>query len=224
MRKWVLIPYFPLLLISTILIFVTHVSAASCARQDIKDLLEASRGELQFNGAYFPSPKAVFFSSIKDGREIQWIGAKWDGPVDGALFAQDCAGNNISVLRLGGVIILKSGPVLPTGKTVEVAYISGVGSGIYETTSAIASIEGSSIKILWQHASIHREAFGKGYDYVDTFQWKYSRDGKKINVKGRRRVGPTMEYEHGWPAGTTHALPSQNYCWNAQENLFQECD
>jgi hypothetical protein len=186
--------------------------------------LENARDAIQVYGGYFPSPEARFLPMMIAGQPMQWMGTKWYGPIDGALFVLDCAGTRAAALRIGGVVSLRPGPVLPVGQTAEVVYVSGTGSGVYQTSVALVALEASSIKILWKHEAEDREAFASaGYDYVDQFRWKVGNNGRTITVNGRRMVGEAREKEHGWAARTNHSLPQERYCWDADEKLFQQC-
>ncbi len=152
------------------------------------------------------------------------MGASWTGPLGGAIFLLDCSGKTIAATNLGAVKDLRLGPILPVGQTVEIIYVSGTGTGAYQTSVGLAVLQGSKINILWKHLVFDREAFASGgYDYTDRLQWKLSPDGKKIVVTGLRKVGVAKEFEHGWKPGTTHALPDETYCWKAAEDRFDLC-
>jgi hypothetical protein len=199
-------------------------AAASCVRPEIGELLEESRSIIQFEGTYFPAPEARFLLSTFDGRDVQWIGASWEGPVGGAIFLLDCAGKRIAATNLGAVKKLRFGPVLQARRTVEITYVPGTATGEIYSNVALALFDGTSIKMLWDHlVSDSVEMQGVGSEYDDMFQWRYSADGQTIEVTGRRKVGAVRDSKFGWPAGTTHALPKESYCWNRTESKFSRC-
>jgi hypothetical protein len=132
------------LLVTLFCLIAPLASAAemSCLRPDIASFLEQSHDAIQFGGSYFPSPKAKFLPFDADGRRLQWMGASWEGPPDGALFVLDCAGAPITVLHLGHVQQRGAGPTLSgIGQTFEVIYISGTGTGVQEERMAARPLQ-----------------------------------------------------------------------------------
>jgi len=197
-------------------------SEPACTRPEVNKFLEDSRGAIQFEGTYFPSPEARFLPAKIDGRDVQWMGASWYGPLSGAIFLLDCDGNRIAASNLGAVKKLRFGPILRVGQTLEITHIPGTAAGESYSNVSLVVFDGKAIKTLWDHLASDSVAM-LGTEYDDRFRWQYSPDGQTIKVTGRRKVGSSGDSENGWTAGTTHALPQETYCWSGVENKFSTC-
>ena len=196
---------------------------AACIKPELEKFMEEAKQAIEENGdSYYPGLGATFLAAKDGPQDIQWMGADWGGPIAGALFVLDCQGNRLAGMKLGGEIKLRTGPDTPIGKTVEVIFTPGTASGVQWADVAIARFTGTSIDILWTHTATESVA-AMDDDYEDAYQWVFSPDAKKITVTGARKVGDSEDKKHGWEAHTTHALPTETFCWNDNEMKFLAC-
>ncbi len=194
-----------------------------CARPEIELFLENARTAINFTGSYFPSPEVKYLSFEVEGRTLQWLGASWWGPREGALFVLDCQGKRVAALPLGFVMKLRNGPVVPGfGRTFEVDYISGVGTGVKVQTIYLVAFKDGAISIVWSHQGSDSEG-NYGYAYEETVSPRFSRDGMRIDVLKKREVGPFKDPDYGWPPNTTHVFPVERFCWIASSKSFAAC-
>ena len=214
------------LLVAVLSWLATPVFAAECVRPDLEQLLDKARTEIQADASYFPSAEGKFlpFDSA-DGRHLQWLGAGWYGPPQGALFVLDCDGNRLAATSLGFVHEIRVGPFVPTiGQTFEVIYTSGYGSGYEQKTVALLAFANDLITTFWNHeVSEEVSAPPLEEEYADTFAWRFAEGRARIEVTGERELGEFKDAEHGWEPNTKHALPAETFCWNAAEKKFQGC-
>ncbi len=86
-----------------------------------------------------------------DGKAIQWLGVRWEGPEDGALFVLDCEAKVIAVSRIGAVQAIDPfSNNRHLRNAIKVEYIAGTGTGYFRTEIAIFSYRNNSIKRLYQ--------------------------------------------------------------------------
>jgi hypothetical protein len=192
-----------------------------CMQPDIESFMEQSKGILRYPGDYFPSLDAMYLEQSNGRQIVQWMGAYWETPIGGALFALDCTGEKITGVELGGITEMRPGPWLSIGQTVEVEYVATTGTGIRVSKVALATLAGTSINILWSTEIDELIAFQE-YDHRDKHRWTYSSDGKTITVTGQR-IGTQRDSEHNWAPRTIHALPNQKFCWNDGAMIFSAC-
>jgi len=207
------------------IIFGVNVAQAACVQTDPNTFLEASRATVDKNNVYvyFPYPESMFLPEKIEGQDLQWMGISW-GASSGALFLLDCDGKTLAHLNLGTIKELKMGPTVPTGQTIALKYVSGYGTGLHTISTALIRYENNVIRTLWQHEANSIISFPSlGDDYEDTFAWTISPDGKRITIKGQRKVD-TVEHDHGWAPGTIHDLPLKSYCWKVADREFSKCD
>ncbi len=112
--------------------------------------------------------------------------------------------------------------MVPAGQTAEIVFNSAYGTGVLGSDVALVIAHDTSIKIVWRHEAKEMNANGN-YQYEDQFRWKVSADGKRIAVSGYRKVGSVKDPDHDWAPGTTHALPKEQYCWDAAQVKFVTC-
>jgi hypothetical protein len=200
------------------------VADPSCSHPELNAFLEKSPEAT--GPTYFPAPTAKFLPFMLGDRQLQWMGASWEGPRDGALFVLDCTGTRIAGMRMGHLEKLRPGPIISgLGQALEVVYISGQGTGVREESVNIVSFSGDSIIILWRHEASDLVAQPDlGADYTDTWSWHYSDDGAVIRVSGRRSVGESPDTEHGWAQQTSHMLSNETFCWKPQEKAYSTCN
>lgn len=201
---------------------VSPAADAACVRPDVETFMKEARDTIDEEGNFFDGLTATFLAAKDGAQDIQWMGAGWEKPVNGALFVLDCQGKALASLKLGGQIKLRRGPKTPIGETVEVVFRPGVAAAIKWTDVAIVHFQGSSIDVLWRHSATEANAMIEE-DFADTYAWKFSAKGKKITLTGKRKVGEGEDKKHGWKPHTTHALPTETFCWNDGEKKYLSC-
>jgi hypothetical protein len=200
----------------------------SCARPDVVQFLEASRSRFEPTADYLPQADAIFLSQRIDGQDMQWMGGYWYGPRGGVLLLLNCAGQEIAYSKLGFIEGLNIGPNVDGRPSLTVRYISGDGTGIYKSSTALVQYREGSLKVLWSHvvrSEINEPPLDKpgyGEDMTCDDKWKLSSTGKRIAVTQQCKVGVTDE-DHGWAPGSTHTLPTETYCWDKKLSKFERC-
>lgn len=194
-------------------------AGATCTRPDAEQFLEASRTSIGFTGSYFPNADAIFLPAQ---RNSQWMGTSWEGPRGGVLFLLDCGGKELAHVNLGATESLKTGPLIPAGQTAEVLFNSEYGTGVLGSDVTLLLAHDNSIKTVWRHVAKQVNANGD-FQYEDQYRWNVSADRTRIAVTGHRKVDATKDPDHVWAPGTTHELPSEQYCWNATQEKFLVC-
>ncbi len=202
----------------------------SCVRPaDINIFLkEQSRtielGNRYLSPDYFPAASAVFMAQSSSSRILQWLGAAWEGPDDGALFVLDCGGMVLAATRLEPVTRLTLGPTLPVGRTVLVESNRRVGTGVLTGHVFLVALRGSSIRVLWSFQVFESaSAPSLQVEYTDSFRWNFSSNHLAIHVAGERTVGSYDDEEHGWKGQTTHDLPEETFCWSKGSEAYENC-
>ncbi len=197
-----------------------------CISPEINGLLETSRAALEFEGSYFPSPETRRHVFV-DGQNIrQWLGVKWEGPIDGGLFLLDCERHTLAVVHLGAVDEIRQGPTLPgDGSSVEVRYQPGSGTGYRLQFVELVGNRENVILRLWKHTAYERSFILPNEDGTeDRYFWEVDQGGSVIRVSGRRSTFPKPAagtYEWGPPS--TQDLPRETFCWFGSESVYKQC-
>lgn len=141
----------------------------------------------------------------------------------GALFVIDCRGKRVAALPLGFVKKLRNGPIVPGfGPTFEVDYESGTGTGVEVQTILLVAFRDGVISTIWSHQGSDMEGNFE-YEYDEIVSPQFSRDGLRIDVHKKRKVGSYKDPDFGWPPNTTHIFPVEHFCWNATSAAFAVC-
>lgn len=174
-----------------------------------------------------PSSPEIRRVAIADGQTIlQWLGVKWEGPIDGALFLLDCKGRTLALVHLGAVEEIRQGPILPVvGSTVEVRYRPGSGTGYRLEQVEILAFRGNAILPLWKHTASESAFILPTEDGTeDRYSWSFSEGGNVIRVSGRRSTFPKPhEGSYEWGPPSTYDLPTAKFCWVASEFVYKQC-
>jgi hypothetical protein len=204
----------------------TLLAVAQCVSPEIDALLHRSRAALDFQGSYFPSPE-IRREVIVDGQEmLQWLGVKWYGPIDGALFLLDCQGHTLAVVHLGAVEEIRLGPTLPgVGPTVEVRYQPGSGTGYRLEQVELVGYRGNAILRMWKHTAYESAFILPTEDGTeDRYSWSFDEGGSVIHLSGRRSTFPKpAPGGYDWGPPSTHDLPSETFCWFGSELVYKQC-
>jgi hypothetical protein len=212
--------------------FVLSLSASEptkaqsdCTPPELESFLEASRDVLHNRGAYFPSPEAETLCFTEDGRRLKWIGIRWYGPEDGALFALGDNDARIAALPLGAVRKLRAGPWLFGGtKTVWVDYVAGRGTGVLSLKTALVTLSDDKIVVLWSHSILERNfviPLAKGteeeYTVIDN-------ENGTITVSGTLKTF-ALRSDTGNDEGLLNIkqLEEEKFCWLELLGRFTQC-
>ena len=209
-----------------VMIVSSEPAAADCKQPKLESFLEDSRAVLKFTGPYYPSPVPYDLGFKVGAQAFQWFGVAWEAPKDGALFVLDCAGNRLAATRLGHVLALRHGPVLPRiGSTVEVSYIAQTGTGYERQSADIFAFLNNSLKSLWTHTLYERVSILPLEEQtLEDYQWTLSGDGRQIRVGGYRTVYPKTERldDPGGPP-TKHKISPETFCWDVTHIRYVLC-
>lgn len=204
----------------------TASAGADCELPELEPFLEASRAVLKFTGPYFPSPVPHDLQFKVGTHALQWFGVGWEAPPDGALFVLDCAGNRLAATRLGQVLALRHGPVLPSiGSTVEVSYVAQTGTGYKRESAAIFAFVDNTLRSLWTHTLREYVAVLPLEEQTfEEYQWTLRREGQQIRVDGSRTVYPKRERLDD-PSGppTAYKVSPETFCWDAGRIAYVLC-
>jgi hypothetical protein len=196
-----------------------------CTTPNVVALLESSRKALQYEGLSFPSVSAKELTLGSGANTEQWIGVRWDGPTEGAVFVLDCVGHTLALTRVGGVESIAGGPELPEiGKTVVVQSV-GFGTGVEEHVVEIYAYRDGALVQLWKH-SAHEHAFlsldWDGHD--DKYSWRFEREGALIRVTGQLSTYPkAAPGRDDWGKPQTVDAPVEAFCWTPKNRAFEAC-
>jgi hypothetical protein len=199
---------------------------ANCVRPDLERFLEASRAIIAFSGSHFPFPEADFLTIEEEGGVLQWVGVRWSGPEDGALFVLDCSGGRLGALRLGAVLALHPGPVLPeVGKTIAVRYTASIGTGSRLENVELVGFVDAGILRLWKHTAYEHAFVLPSEDGVEEkYEWTFGSRGTALRVVGKRVIYPKPKDPGSeWGPGTSHDLGTTTYCWSASGREYRRC-
>lgn len=197
-----------------------------CKQPDVKMLLQTYRAKFRFSEIPFDAVQSHRLLSKVNGRMVQWVAIRWEGPIDGALFALDCSGHALAVANLGYISDLREGPTLiSTGPTVQAQYAPGSGTGIRWREVGLFALKDSTLNLLWSHTALDSAFAMPSEDGTeDRYEWKIREDGQRIRVEGWHSVYPKPEEPgNDWGPPTTHKLPEQTYCWNEGQLRYVLC-
>ena len=147
---------------------------------------------------------------------VQWLAASWFGPMNGRLFALTCTGRVlVRVQEAGFMRQLKPGPVLTgVGPTVLIEATTATGTGFREDKVRVVALVDGAAKVLWEHASLKSDAGAPATAFEEKWRWKFSPDGKRVEVTGARTAAEKR--------GKT-ALPKAAFCWDDGRRVFGGC-
>ena len=190
---------------------------------DIEPFLESSRDILIFKGA-ISQVKAIWLETNANGGIIQWLGAIWYGPEDGALFVLDCLGNVIAGRGIGAVSSLSLfSQNLNLKNAVKVEYTSNTGTGYKLRKVAIFNFDDNKLKKIWEH-DLYESIFvfpsedGTEIEYI----LEVSLDGNKIKVLGNITTYPP---HWDWKAKSAAKIKTtiEVYCWD-NAGTYKQCN
>jgi hypothetical protein len=192
----------------------------ACVRPDLNNFLEQSRAAIGFNGSYYPAPSAKFLPLQGGGNGLQWMGASWEAPPDGALFVIDCAGHRVAALRLGQIETLRAGPdISGFGKTVEVIYTAGTGTGVDWRKVSLVAFSTGAIAVLWTHDAYEFVDLPTLQSYTNRYVWRYADDGTVIHVTGKHVINADSDEDQD----TAHPFPREAFCWQEKRLSYASC-
>ena len=147
---------------------------------------------------------------------VQWLAASWFGPMKGRLFALSCTGRRLGQVEEAGFMRqLKPGPVLTgVGPTVLLESTTATGTGFREDKVRVVALVDGAAKVLWEHASLKTDAGTPATSSEEKWRWKFSPDGKRVEVSGAR----TAAGKRG-----RAALPKAAFCWDDGRRVFAGC-
>jgi hypothetical protein len=145
---------------------------------------------------------------------MQWMAVTWFGPMDGRLFALDCAGKPMGApIAAGHVRTMKPGPVLPgVGATLLAEATVGTGTGYREDAARLVAVVDGAAKLLWEHPTLRADTAQARFAKEEKWAVAVGRDGR-LTVTGSRT-------EAGKPRA---ALPVERFCWDAAAGAFAGC-
>ena len=172
----------------------------------------------------FPEPASYVYpelaaKSLRLGEgagRVQWLAASWFGPMQGRLFALDCAGKLLGRLEDAGFMRqLKAGPVIAgVGPTVLLESTMGTGTGFREDMVRVIGLADGAARVLWEHTSLKTDAGSPATAFEEKWGWKFSPDGTRVAVTGAR----TEAGKRG-----RAVLPKAAYCWDDGKRAFGKC-
>jgi len=111
------------------------------------------------------------------------------------------------------------------GQTVEVLYVARTGSGYKLHKVGIFAFQRDTIKLLWDHTAQEVSLLLPTENGTeDEYQWKLSKDGRKIRVDGIRKTRPKPRAPgEDWGPATAQKLPSKTFCWDSVRVSYAEC-
>lgn len=172
----------------------------------------------------FPEPASYVYpelaaKSLRLGEgagRVQWLAASWFGPMQGRLFALDCAGKLLGRVEDAGFMRqFKPGPVIAgVGPTVLLESTVGTGTGFREDMVRVVALVDGAARVLWEHTALKTDAGSPATAVEEKWRWKFSADGKRVEVAGTK----TQAGMRGKPA-----LPKAAYCWDDGKRAFGKC-
>ncbi len=215
--------FLQMILISIGLLSASPALAQPCVHPNLDNVFEQSRAAIGVDSDFYPDASMIFLTVQLGGQYFQWMGASWSAPPEGTLFVLDCKGRGLAALNLGAFEQIRAGPEISGfGKTIEVVYIPGEGTGDQEDDVSLIAFSAKSIMVLWDHEA--SEVVDEPSDnYTDQYTWRYSQSATVIHVTGKRMVGELADTDHGWAPHTLHDLPSETFCWKNAQRQYTSC-
>ncbi len=146
---------------------------------------------------------------------VQWLAASWFGPMQGRLFALDCAGKLLGRLEDAGFMRqFRAGPVIAgVGPTVLLEATVGTRTGFREDRVRVLALVDGAVKVLWEHASLKTDAGQPATAVEEKWRWAFKADGTRVEVTGSRSEAG----KRGRPLAKTA------FCWDAGRGVFAGC-
>jgi hypothetical protein len=162
---------------------------------------------------------------------IRWLFVSYEGPKDGVLFVLSCNGQVITSRGVGWIDKLDFGPTVNGQTTVEAVYVTASGTGLYVEGVSLFTLDGKSVRDLWDHESYDMGSFPPSLwsrdpretrwrTEIETYEWKYvpirSANKSEIAVTG------THEIDYDDKARVKPTKP-EKYCYRTDKNKFVRC-
>ncbi len=171
----------------------------------------------------FPEPASYVYpelaaKSLRLGEgagRVQWLAASWFGPMQGRLFALDCAGKLLGRVEEAGFMRqLKPRPVIAgVGPTVLLEATTSTGTGFREDRVRVLALVDGAVKVLWEHPSLKTDAGAPATAFEEKWGWTFAPDGQRVAVTGSRSEAG----KRGKP------LAKAAFCWDAGRGGFAAC-
>lgn len=197
-----------------------------CAPPALNAFLEASRDILHFTGDYFSSPEAEILCVTKAGQRHTWLGVRWYGPEDGALFALSDNDKRITVLRLGVVQSLRIGPRLQgiEERALWVDYLASQGTGYRLLETVLVTLSGEKIVTLWSHTIFERNFMSPLEEGTEEEYTATSNEDGSIAVSGMLKTFlPPSKMGAELSLQDIKQLKEGKYCWFENIGAYAKC-
>ena len=188
----------------------------SCVPPELDSFLESSREALHFSGSFFPSPEAKTLCLSKDGQRLKWLGVRWYGPEQGALFVLDNNDRRIATLPLGAVRNLRAGPRFlgSEAETVWVDYLASQGTGYLLVKTALITFSGDKIVTVWSHVIFERNFVLPSEEGTEEEYTVTGSEGGSITVSGIRKIfPPPSKMDTKANPQNIKKLEEEKFCW-----------
>jgi hypothetical protein len=206
------------IIVGALFLSVPHLAYAQgdCAPPALEPFLEASRAVLHFTGTFFPSPEAETLCITMDGQRHKWLGVRWYGPEDGALFVLGATDARIATLPLGAVRNLRVGPRLlgSETETVWVDYLASHGTGYLLLKTALMTLSGGNIVTLWSHTIFERNFVLPSEEGTEEEYTVTENEDGSITVSGiLKTFSPQSKLDTKMSPQNIKNLEKETFCW-----------
>lgn len=193
---------------------------ADCVKPNFQDVLEKAIGV----DNYPLSPEFTMNSGLQQ-YGVQWLIAKWEGPIDGMLLALNCQGDLLGGIKIGAIETLKTmkihGLKVPV---VKAEYIAGTGTSgyLYKKIGIFAILDKKPVE-LWNH-----DLYISGFQTCETsgeedYKFNINTDGRRISVVGKRTT--TYGEFRGSKCTTiskkVEKLSAEVFCWDGKKSFLK---
>jgi hypothetical protein len=166
---------------------------------EINSFLEASKEAINSKGSYFPNPEAEILCITQDNQQFKWLGVRWYGPEDGALFVLDDKDKRIDILKLGAM-------------WVDYLILSGTGHRLLYT--ALSTLSDEKINMLWSHVLSERNFMLPQEGGTETaYTVSNSKDGRTITVSGIIKKYSSSKIGMKEITPDIRQLEEERFCW-----------
>lgn len=186
-----------------------------CVKPDVAALFRWSQNDtLGWGGGAFYVPVG------RNG--LRWMGAPGGGLYDGKLFVLACDGSSVTERDIGSVESMKPGPLVNGRPTVEVLQQDSGGTDILVHSVGLYGLWRGQIVELWSHEATSGSVLG-GRESVIHVRWRYSADGRRIDLTGVETVGRITDVRRSLAVGRSRAIEPESFCWKEEKGAFAPC-